>query len=78
MPGITVVHGSPQTMWVPITVPSTTIYVGGIVATGQSALNEGVIMLPDASGIDDVGSHNIPFGVQAGYFGLSEGLAVRR
>lgn len=65
MPGITVVQGSPQTMWVPVVAAGTT-YVGGVVCTGQSALDEGVKMLPDSSGVDDVGNHNVPFGVIIG------------
>jgi len=65
MPGITVVQGSPQNIWVPVVAAGTT-YVGGIVCTGQNALDEGVKMLPDASGVDDVDNQNVPFGVIIG------------
>ncbi len=66
MPGIIVAQGSPQEIWVPVKADSTTIYVGGIVTHGQSSLDEGVVMLPDAAGIDDVTNHNMPFGVVIG------------
>ncbi len=68
MPGITVVQGSPQAIWVPVTVPDTVIYEGGIVTQGISALNEGVIMLPVAAGseVQDVTFKYRPFGVVIG------------
>lgn len=59
--GITIVHGSPQTIWVPMK-EQVTIYVGGLVCTGVNAIDEGVIQLPDASGASDVGNHQVILG----------------
>lgn len=63
--GITIAQGSPQTIWVP-EVAGGTLYGGGLVATGQNALDEGVKILPDASGVADVTNQNVPFGVIIG------------
>ena len=65
MAGMSIVHGSPQTIWVPI-VPATTIYVGGIVCITSAAPEEGVVMLPDESGVLGAGNHNVPFGICIG------------
>ena len=43
-----------------------TVYVGSLVACGQGALDEGVKVFPDASGVDDVDNQNMPFGVIIG------------
>jgi len=64
-PGISVVHGSPQTIWVPV-VSSTTVYVGGLVAVDSSAPTEGVLVLPDAAGAINETNYDIPFGVCIG------------
>lgn len=63
--GITVVHGSPQDVWVPIQ-DSATIYVGGIVSMDMTSLSEGIIMLPDAAGVANVTNHDVPLGVCIG------------
>jgi len=64
-PGISIVQGSPQSIWVPIT-DGSTIYVGGLVAVDYTAINEGVIVLPDAAGVANVTNHDIPLGVCIG------------
>lgn len=65
---ITIAQGSPQAIWVPVKVPSITIYEGGIVTHGITALDEGVIMLPVAAGsaIQDDTYKYRPFGVVIG------------
>ena len=65
MVGISVVHGSPQSIWVPV-VPATTIYVGGLVTIDSSAPEEGVIMLPDAAGVANDTNLDVPLGVCIG------------
>jgi len=62
---IIVSHGSPQTIWVPVK-ESTSIYVGGLVCTGINAIDEGVIVLPDSTGVSDVSAHNVILGVVIG------------
>ena len=62
---MSIVHGSPQTLWVPV-VPATTIYVGGLVCIDTSAPEEGVIMLPDADGVANDTNLDVPFGVCIG------------
>lgn len=62
---ISVVHGSPQTIWVPVEAAAT-VYVGGIVAVNSSAPTEGVTMLPDASGAFNITNTDVPFGVCIG------------
>lgn len=64
-PGISIVHGSPQTVWVPV-VNSTTVYVGGLVAIDASAPTEGVTVLPDASGVWNETNYDLPWGVCIG------------
>ncbi len=64
-PGMSIVHGSPQTIWVPV-VPATTIYVGGLVCVDTSAPLAGVIMLPDASGVANDSNLDVPLGVCIG------------
>lgn len=63
--GISVVHGSPQSIWVPM-VPATTLYVGGIVSVNTSAPEEGPTVLPDAAGVANVANHDVPYGVVIG------------
>ena len=63
-----VVHGSPQDIWVPL-LYGTTIYMGGIVgwdATGVSD-REGIQMLPVAAGAFNTTNYDIPFGVAIGH-----------
>ena len=62
---ITVVHGSPQTIWVPIE-SSATVYVGSIVAVNTDAATEGVTILPDAAGAFNLTNSDVPFGVCIG------------
>jgi len=62
---ITIAQGSPQNVWVPIT-DATTIYVGGLVCVDRSAPKEGVIVWPDASGVANVTSNDVPYGVVIG------------
>jgi len=63
--GISIVHGSPQSIWVPIQT-SATINVRGIVCLDQSGVTEGVIMLPDASGVANDSNLDVPLGVCIG------------
>ncbi len=62
---ITVVHGSPQSIWVNIK-PGATIYVGSIVSIDGSALDEGVIVRGQADGAADTTNKDVPFGVVIG------------
>jgi hypothetical protein len=62
---ITVVQGSPQDIWVPIT-DVTVIYVGSIVGVDKTAPGEGVIGLPDAVGAANVTNNDVPYGVVIG------------
>lgn len=64
---ITVVHGSPKTIWVPVEV-SGTIYVGSIVGEDVSgiATNEGFIKLPVAAGVGNATNYDVPLGVCIG------------
>jgi len=64
-PGMSVVHGSPQTIWMPVK-PATTIYVGGFVTQDRTSRDDGVIMLPDAAGVANVTNHDQPFGICIG------------
>jgi hypothetical protein len=57
--GIYVAHGNPQTIWVPIE-DAATIYVGGLATVNQTALTEGITMLPDAAGVANVTNHDMP------------------
>lgn len=65
--GFEVVHGSPQTIWVPLNY-ETTIYVGSIACLDISTIgtNSGVNMLPAATGIWNATGFDIPFGVVIG------------
>jgi hypothetical protein len=63
--GIYVAHGNPQTIWVPIT-DATTIYVGGLATVDTSGPGEGIIMLPDASGVANVSNEDMPMYVVIG------------
>jgi len=63
--GISIVHGSPQSIWVPMT-PATTLYVGGIIAIDTDDPGEGPIVLPDAAGVANVTNHDVPYGVVTG------------
>ena len=63
--GMSIVQGSPQSIWVPV-VPATTIYVGGLVCIDTSAPEEGVIMLPDANGVANDSNLDVPLGVCIG------------
>ena len=62
---ITIAQGSPQDLWVPVT-DATDIYVGGIVCVDRDAPGEGVIVLPDASGVANVSNNDVPYGVVIG------------
>ncbi len=63
--GITIAQGSPQTIWVP-EVAGGTLYGGGIVETGQGALDEGVKVFADDAGIAGNTNHGVPYGVIIG------------
>jgi hypothetical protein len=63
--GITVAHGNPQTIWVPIE-DAATIYVGGLATVNTSAPTEGITMLPDAAGVANVTNHDMPMYVVIG------------
>ena len=62
---ISVVHGSPQSIWVPVEMGAT-VYVGGIVSVNNSAPTEGVIVLPDAAGVFNETNCDTPYGVCIG------------
>lgn len=62
---ITVVSGSPRTIWTPIE-DAATIYTGGLVTVNTSAPTEGITMLPDSAGVANVTNHDIPLGVCIG------------
>jgi len=62
---MSIVHGSYQSIWVPIK-PSATIYVGGLVGMDISSQSEGVEMLPDAAGVANKTNNDIPFGIVIG------------
>lgn len=64
-PGISVVHGSPQSIWVPVEAAAT-VYVGGLVAVNTSAPTEGVTVLPDAAGVFNETNCDAPYGVCIG------------
>jgi len=63
--GFSIVHGSPQLIWVPVD-SATTIYNGSIVATDVATPLEGVIPLPVADGFSNVTNKDIPFGIVVG------------
>ena len=65
---ISVVHGSPQTIWAPVN-PAATVYVGSLVCLDYSALatSEGVVVRPVAAGASGVTSiGDVPIGVVIG------------
>ncbi len=64
---ITVVHGSPQTIWCRIK-PAATIYVGSLVGVDSSAYatDEGLIVRPVAAGVANTTNEDRPFGVCVG------------
>lgn len=63
--GMSIVHGSPQSIWVPV-VPTVTIYVGGLVCVDTSSPLAGVQMLPDADGVANDSNLDVPLGVCIG------------
>ncbi len=63
--GITITHGSPQTIWCPL-IDATTIYVGGLVGLDSDGLDNGIQMLPQAVGASNTTNKDIPFGVCIG------------
>ena len=63
--GFSVVHDSPQTVWVPVD-SATTIYTGSIVGTDSATPLEGVIPMPVAAGASNFTNNDIPFGVVVG------------
>ena len=66
--GITVVDrgNAPQPIWCTIK-PGATVYMGGLVAIDHSALDEGVVNLPQASGVDNETNLDVPLGVAIGH-----------
>lgn len=63
--GFSVVHGSPQTIWVPVA-PGDTIYTGSIVTVDTASPQEGVLPLPVAAGASNTTNKDMPFGVVVG------------
>jgi hypothetical protein len=63
--GFSIVHGSPQTVWVPVD-SAETIYNGSVVAVDSGTPLEGVRPLPVAAGASNVTNKDIPFGVVVG------------
>jgi hypothetical protein len=65
--GITVAHGSPYNIWVPLDA-AVTVLVGSIVCidTTDIANADGVIMRPMADGVANITNYDIPFGVCIG------------
>lgn len=69
--GFSIVHGSPQTVWCPIT-DSETLYVGQLVKTNEHSPvafkneYEGASPLGAASGKSDTTTKGIPFGIVVG------------
>jgi len=61
-----VIHGSPQCIWVPVK-PGATIYVGGLVALDSTApADQGVIQMPVAVGASNTTNLDVPLGVCIG------------
>jgi len=46
--------------------PGATVYMGGIVAIDHSALDEGIVNLPQASGGDNASNLDVPLGIAVG------------
>ncbi len=63
--GFSIVHGSPQTIWVPVTAADT-LYMGAIVGQDIGGSVEGVTPLPVAAGAGNTTNKDIPFGVVVG------------
>ena len=63
--GMSIAHGSPQCIWVPVK-PAVTLYCGGLVGIDISAPSEGVEMLPAAAGVANKTNNDIPFGLIIG------------
>lgn len=64
---ISVVHGSPQTVWVPVAVGAT-VYVGSIVTLDLSAIatSEGLVVREQADGAANTTNKDRPYGVVVG------------
>ncbi len=63
--GFSVVHGSPQTIWVPVQ-PGDTLYTGCIVGQDISGAVEGILPLGQAAGAGNTTNKDLPFGVVVG------------
>jgi len=63
--GFSVVHDSPQLLWVPVE-PAEVIYTGSIVAVNLDAPLEGVGVLPVAVGASNTTNKDRPYGVVVG------------
>ena len=63
--GFSVVHDSPQPIWVPV-LAAQTVYNGSIVAVDTATPLEGVLPLPVAAGASNTTNKDIPFGVVVG------------
>lgn len=63
--GFSVVHGSPQTIWVPVE-PSEVIYTGALVGVDAATPLDGVQPLPAAAGVSNATNADCPFGVVVG------------
>ena len=60
-----VVHGSPQTIWMPVE-SGKTVYVGDLVTVDFDELEEGVMTRRQADGASDTTNHDRPLGVCIG------------
>lgn len=63
--GFSVVHDSPQTVWVPV-LAATKVYTGALVGWDIAAPLEGVIPLPVAAGHGNTTNKDRPYGVVVG------------
>jgi len=62
---ISIVHGSPQTVWMPLTA-GVTVYVGSIVCVDSTAPGEGVVVREMADGASNTDNKDVPLGVCVG------------
>lgn len=72
--GFSVVHGSPQKIWVPVAAGDT-IYTGSIVAVDTASPQEGVFPLPVAAGASNTTNKDMPLGVVCGNNNVSGNVA---
>ena len=63
--GFSIVHDSPQTIWVPV-LPGSTVYTGSIVQVDSATPLDGVIPLDTAGGAGNTTNKDIPLGIVVG------------